>query len=397
MTKRYNYRAYPTPEQEELLARTFGSTRFVYNKYVEQNLAQKKLIGYAEACRNLVNLKKEYEWLSEVSSIALQQTLKDAASGIKNYFRSPKTVHPPRYKKRTNEQSFNIVGANSFKVIKVNAKWAEITLPKMKPLKIRTERALPSTPTSVRIIHHPSGKYFVSFVVQVESKPLPKIDKHLAVDLGLTDLAITVNNEGETNKVPNPRYYLKGEAKLAKLQQAHAKTLKGSNNREKARVRVARQHEKVANQRKDFVRKLVFNLVSENQTVITETLSITNMVKNHKLSKSIMDASWGMFLTLLTQKCEETGRTHYQLGRFFPSSKTCSNCGTVKETLGLSERSWTCAHCYVTHDRDINAAMVLLIVGLKELNINLAAGWAESINATQGLPLGGTTLLTNLV
>jgi len=177
--KRYNYRAYPTPEQEELLARTFGSTRFVYNKYVEQNLAQGKFIGYNQAATNLLALKIENEWLNEVSSIALQQTLRDAASGVRNYFRNPKKVGPPRYKKRSNEQSFNIVGERSFKVTKLNAKWAEVVLPKMKPLRVRTERALPSAPTSVRLMRHPSGKYEISLVVQVVTKPLPKTDKHL--------------------------------------------------------------------------------------------------------------------------------------------------------------------------------------------------------------------------
>jgi putative transposase len=341
----------------------------VYNKYVEGNLKQKKLIGYNQATSDLLLLKAEYEWLKEVSSITLQQTLKDATQGVKNFFKNPKKFNPPKYKKRGNRQSFRIVGENSFSVKTFNAEWSGVKLPKMGYLKFRTERVLPGKPTSVTVVRTPSGEYYVSFVVEVTTQPLPPTEQVTAIDLGLKNYGVLVTNTGSVEELPNPRYYRRGEKKLARLQQALSSKKKGSKNRDKARLRVAKQHQKVSNQRKDFINKLVSRLVNENQVIITETLKPANMAKNHTLAKSIMDAGWGTFLTQLSNKAVMTGRTHILIDQYYPSTKTCNKCGTIRDGLTLADRSWVC-DCGTSHDRDLNAA----------LNI-LAAGSAERLNA----------------
>lgn len=371
MLKRYQFRAYPTKTQTQSMAQEFGNARFVYNKYVELNLAEKKLASYSQAATNLLILKKEYEWLKNTSSIALQQSLKDATQGVANFFKNPKKVRPPKFKKRSNQQSFRIVGERSFKVSRLNNRFGGVKLPKMGVVKFRQERDFPSPPTSVTVVKNPAGQYFVSFVVEVQPVALPKVEKTIAIDLGLTTYATTINSEGVMGRVENPRFYRKAQTKLTKLQREYSRKTKGSNNKEKQRVRVAKQHVKVANQRKDFIRKLVLKLVSENQTIVTETLRVENMVKNHSLAKSIADAGWGEFLTQLSSKSEETGRIHTKVEPFFPSTKTCSACGTIRNKMLLSERNWTCP-CGATHDRDINAAKNLLAVGSTEsLNAQL--------------------------
>jgi putative transposase len=370
MLKRYKYRAYPTLEQTRLFDRTFGSARFVYNKYIETNKVNKKVTTYQQACANLTKLKKEHDWLNDVSSIALQQSLKDAAQGVSNYFKNPQKLRLPGFKKRNNNAAFRIVGKASYKVIKLNANWGGVKLPKAGILKFKQERELPDNPTSVTVVRTPSNEYYVSFVVETVPVVLPQANKITAIDLGIKTFATTVDTKGDVVHVGNPQYYRNGQRKLAALQRAYARKQKGSNRKNKARLKIAVQASKVAQQRNDFLNKLVFNMVRENQTIITETLKVTNMVRNKRLSKSIMDAGWGMFLTKLTDKSNEFGRTHVLVDQWFPSSKTCSQCGVVKEKLDLSERTWECV-CGAWLDRDINAAVNLL----------LAAGGAESLNA----------------
>lgn len=199
MLKRYKYRAYPTLVQQQHFNQTFGSVRTVYNKYVENNLTQKRLISYSEACRDLTVLKKnpEYEWLNHVSSIALQQTLKDATQGVKNFFRNPKKVKPPRFKKRGYRETYRVVGENSFSTRVLNRKWGTVRLPKIGEVKYRVDRPLPSAPTSVTVVKEPNGSIFVSFVVEVEQTLLLPTTQTIAVDLGLTTYATTVTNTGK--------------------------------------------------------------------------------------------------------------------------------------------------------------------------------------------------------
>jgi putative transposase len=370
MLKRYKYRAYPTLEQKQLFNKTFGSTRFVYNKYIETNKLSEKPTSYKEACANLTLLKKEYDWLNEISGVALQQSLKDATQGVNNYFKNPKKTKLPGFKKINSRQSFRIVGETGYRVVKLNSKFSGVKLPKAGILKFKQHRELPNKPTSVTVIRTSENKYYVSFVVEVIPLPLPSIKQAMAIDLGLTTFATTVNTTGDIFHISNPRFYRKAERKLAILQKRHSRKKKGSNRKNKARLKVAAQHSKINNQRKDFINKLVFDMVSENQTIITETLQVKNMVKDKRLSKSIMDAGWGMFLAQLTAKSNEFGREHILIDQWFPSSKTCSQCGVVKNKLDLNERTWFCV-CGAWLDRDINAAV----------NLYLAASEAESINA----------------
>jgi putative transposase len=372
MLKRYRYEVHPTPEQVELFSKTFGSTRVVYNKYVEKNLATGKLTSYKEACADLTILKKEeeYSYLKEVSSIALQQSLKDANAGVNLFFKNlgkkgKRRVNPPKFRKRSNRQSFRIVELNSFKYEKLNKKWGSVRLPKLvKPLKFRMERELPNNPSSVTIIREATGKYFVSFVVEVTPpQPLPKLNKHAGIDLGLTHYATVIDTAGVITKIENPRYYRAAQARLRKAQQKYSKKQKGSRNQEKARLKVARLHATVTNKRKDFHHKLVLVLVRENQTISIENLAISNMMRNKRLAKSIQDAGWSSFITILKEKALITGRDITVIDRYLPSTHTCSSCGAIRETkLTLSNREWAC-ECGVTHDRDVNAAKVILAVG----------------------------------
>jgi putative transposase len=394
--KRYSYRAYPTSEQVDLFTRTFGSTRVVYNKYIENNLTTNKLISYNEACKNLTQLKKqpEFEWLNEVSSIALQQTLKDANRGVQNFFlnlkkKSKRKVNPPKFKKRSHRQSFRIVERTSFKYMSLNAKWGAVRLPKLtQPLKFRMERELPNEPSSVTVIKEANGDYYVSFVVETQTQSLPEVAKHAGIDLGLTHFAIVASSDDTHYKMSNPRYFKTAQAKLKKAQQKYSKTQKGSKNKEKARLKVARLHQTILNKRKDFHYKLALDLVRENQTISIENLAISNMVKNKKLAKSISDAGWKGFIRILEEKAAEHGRTINTVDRYLPSSHTCSKCGVIRETkLMLSEREWSCI-CGVTHDRDVNAAQVILTVG----RTGLACGEKISLGTSQAILVEAGTI-----
>jgi putative transposase len=363
--KRYTYAAYPAKQQETLLKKTFGSTRFVYNHYVQKAKSTGNYVDHVQACKDLVLLKEEHEWLKDVSDRALQQSLKDATQAVRNHMKNPKHFGLPKFKKLNSRQAFRITGKTSFRVNKLNAKWSEVYLPKMGPLKFRTERPLPNKPKSVSVIFNADGSYQVSFTVEIEAVSLSPLSKVLAVDLGLKYYLTTIDTNGNIQTITNPRFYRQAQLKLTKLQSKYSAKKKGTKNQNKARLRLAKQHMKIANQRKDFIRQLVHRIVSENQAIITESLAIANMAKNHSLSKSIMDASWGMFLDSLNAKCIETGRSHIKIDRFFPSSKTCSNCGVINDTLNLSQREWTCTHCHVKHDRDVNAARNMLIAGIE--------------------------------
>jgi putative transposase len=374
MLKRYKYRAYPTPEQAEHFQKTFGCSRVVYNNYVQTNKSAKKTVSYKEACANLTLLKKkpEYSWLKDVSSIALQQSLKDANKGVNNFFLNKKKggkrkVGLPTYKKRSNKQAYRIVGENSYKVVKLNNNWSSVVLPKLStPLKFKQERELPSTPTSVTIIREATGHYYVSFVVEVAQTPLPITDKEAAGDAGLTTLLTIVNNKGEVSKIANPRFLNKAEAGLKKAQRNFSRTQKGSKNREKRRIIVARKYARVTNQKKDLYNKVSVMLFRENQTISMETLNIAGMVKNHKLAKSISSASWGLLLNIMKNHAAQYGRELTLIDQWYASSHVCFDCKIKRTTkLSLSEREWACEACGVIHDRDTNAALNILFEGNK--------------------------------
>ena len=353
--KGYKYRFYPTPEQQVLLAKSFGCARFVYNRFLalrKQAYQDHKMsVSFADACflLTLDKQKDELSFLKEVPAVVLQQSLRNADAAYQNFFK--KKTKYPKFKSKWDKQSIRFM-PNAFAY---NGKYS-VTLIKMNsPLKIKWSRTIPrgAKVKSVTVSKEPSGRYFISFLCEDSVAQKPKTDKSIGLDWGLKDFVTTSDGQ----KVTAPKHYRQSEKKLAKAQRDLSRKQKGSNNRQKARVKVAKAHAKVANQRKDFLHKLSSSIVHESQVICIEDLSVKNMSRNRHLSKSILDSGWGEFVRQLEYKSQWGGRTLVKVGRFFPSSKTCSHCGCIKGYLNLSERNWICSECGVVHDRDYNAAV----------------------------------------
>ena len=362
-TKRaYRFRFYPDPQQEKLLAQTFGCVRFVYNsilRYRTDAYAQtQEKIGYTAANARLTEIKKlpELSFLNEVSSVPLQQCLRNQQTAFKNFFEG--RAKYPVFKSKKHRQSAE------FTYRAFTFRNGELKLAKCdKPLDIRWSRTLPSDPTTITVSKDQAGRYFVSCLCEFDPTLLPVTDKKVGIDVGIKDLFIT----SDGFKSGNPRHTAKYAAKLAKYQRRLAKKKLGSQNRLKAKVKVARIHAKISDCRSDSLHKLSHRLVNENQVICAENLAVKNMIKNPKLAKPIADASWGEFTRQLAYKANWAGRTYVEIDRFFPSSKRCSCCGFVKDKLLLDVRSWQCPECGTTHDRDLNAARNVLAAGLAVL------------------------------
>jgi putative transposase len=357
----YKYRIYPTDEQKQRFARTFGCARFVYNWALrlrtDAYYQEQKRISYADTSTALTELKKqpEYAWLNEVSSVPPQQALRHLDKAFRNFFEG--RANYPVFKKRHGEQSAEYT-TSAFK-------WdgKQLTLAKMdEPLDIVWSRPLPEgcKPTTVTVTKDTANRYFVSILVEEEIKSWPIVNKQVGLDLGLKSMVIL--STGET--VGNPRYFAKDEKKLAKAQLRLAKKQKGSKNRAKARLKVARIHARIADRRRDYQHKLSTRIIRENQVVCIESLSVKNMVKNHCLAKAISDVGWGEFVRQLEYKANWYGRLLIKIDKFYPSSKRCHACGHVLDSLSLDERFWMCPECHTFHDRDINAAKNVLAAGL---------------------------------
>ena len=370
----YKFRFYPNPEQIEQLAQTFGCSRFVYNHMLRLRTdawyERQERIGYHETSALLTALKKqpEYEWLKEVSSVPVQQSLQHLQNAFTNFF--AKRAAYPSFKSKHGKQSATYV-ASAFK-------WTEntLTLAKMKdPLAIRFSRTIPKAAkvTTVTVSKDTAGRYFVSMLCDDAVATLPEATGQIGIDLGLTHFAVLSTGE----KIAAPNVFRKNEKKLAKLQRRLAKKQKGSKNRAKAKLKVARIHAKIADTRRDFTHKLSTRLIRENQTIATETLAVKNMLKNGNLAKSISDAGWSDFVRQLEYKAKWYGRTLVGIDKWYPSSKRCSACGFVVSKMPLSVREWTCPECGVVHDRDLNAARNILAAGLA------ASALGESGNPTQ--------------
>lgn len=357
-------RFYPTDEQVKLLTKTFGCVRFVYNSILgwrtEAYYNDGININYNQTSAKLTELKKDLSllWLKNVSSVALQQALRNQQNAFKNFWENKSKY--PKFKSKNDKQSFTLVGS----AFKYNDGKLYIAKSKQ-PLDIRWSRELPSYPSSITISKDKAGRYFVSMLCRFESKPMPVTAKTVGIDLGLNNLFITDSGE----KVDNPSHTKRYENKLAYLQRKLAKKKKGSKNRDKAHQKVARLHAKIADSRLDNLHKLSRKLINENQVVCVESLAVKNMIRNPKLAKHIADASWGEFVRQLKYKAEWAGRTIAEIDRFFPSSKRCSTqgCGFVHESMPLDVREWTCTKCGTVHDRDINAAKNIKTVGLAGL------------------------------
>ena len=362
--KSYKFRLYPNKEQETLMQKTFGCVRFVYNqclaykidKYKNEEITLSKI-----DVNNYKNhtLKAEYEWLKEVDKFALDNAVINLDSAYQKFFKEHKGF--PKFKsKKNNRKSYktNITGSN----IEVDFDNRKIKLPKLKWVKVRGMRYFDGKIKSATISQSASGKYYCSVLVEQEDcKLLDKTNCNVGIDLGIKDFAITSDGQ----KISNPKYLAKSEKKIAKLQRQLSRKSKGSNNRNKARIKLARAWDKVTNQRTDFLQKLTTELIRKYGTICLEDLNVSGMVKNHCLAKSISDCSWSELVRILQYKADWYGRTILKIDRFYPSSQTCSCCGCVNsETKDLSVREWTCPDCGVTHDRDINAAKNILKQGL---------------------------------
>lgn len=369
VNKSYVFRIYPTKEQEELINKTFGCCRYVYNYFLAKSIDDYRTTGKSNSCydnmKELTQLKKELNWLCEVDSQALQQSLRNLDSSYKNFFRRVKqgtTPGFPKFRKKTECQSYRTTNCNQ---TQTPFKGNKIKIPKVGPVKVKRHTEIEGTWLSIAVKKVPSGKYFAA--VNCKDVPVEEFEKTgsvVGIDLGLKDFAITSNGE----KVPNPKYLIKSERKLRQLQRQHSRRKKGSKNREKSRVKLARQHEKVRNQRNDFLHKLTTDLVKSHDVICCESLNVKGMVRNHHLAKSVSDASWSEFVRQLSYKCEWHGKTLVKVGTFFPSSQLCHVCGYKNpQVKNLSVRSWTCPSCGAQHDRDVNAANNILQQGLKIL------------------------------
>ena len=365
----YNFRLYPTVEQQEQISRNFGCCRYVFNHFLAQRQEQYRESGKAltrfQQDKQLTALKQELPWLKAVDSTSLQAALQDLDAAYQNFFRRLKQgVKPgyPRFKsKHSCRQSYKskCVGRN-IKVLD-NA----VQLPKLGKVKCRISKEVKGRILSATISRNPSGKYFVSLCcTDVEIEPLPSTGAATGLDMGIKSFAV----DAEGNEYPSHKCLAKSEKNLARLQRQLSRKTKGSQRREKARIKVARLHERITNQRKDLLHKLSTELVRQNDVVCIEDLAPKNMVKNHCLAKSISDASWGEFRRQLEYKAEWYGKKIVVINRFYPSSQLCSVCGTQwPGTKDISVRQWTCPTCSAVHDRDCNAAKNILKEGLRLL------------------------------
>ena len=362
MERAFKYRVYPTPEQETLLRRTLGCVRLVYNKALahrtEAWYERQERVDYIESSAALTLWKKEDElqFLNEVSSVPLQQGLRNLQKAFSNFWAG--RAQYPTFKKKRNG------GSAEFTKSAFRWKEGQVFLAKCtEALPIRWSRQLPkgSEPSTITVKLDAAGRWFVSLLVDdITLKPLPVAMQSVGIDLGITSLLALSTGE----KVSNPKHFNRLRKKLKRVQKGLSRKVKGSNNREKARLNVAKVHAQISDARQDFLHKLTTQLVRENQTIAVEDLAVRNMVKNHKLARAISDASWGELVRQLTYKAAWYGRNLVKIDRWFPSSKRCGNCGHVVDKLPLHIREWTCSGCGTVHDRDVNAACNILAAGL---------------------------------
>lgn len=368
MLKAYKYRIYPNKKQEILIQKTFGCCRFVYN----QTLAYRKTMYESLkksmskiSCNNYVNqvLKIEYEWLKEVDKFALSNSVYNMDSAYQKFFKEH-TGYPKFKSKRNNKKSYSTNYTNNN--IEVSFDTNRIKLPKLKWIKAVLHRKFTGKIKSATVSQTPSGKYFVSVLVEKESTPFPSTGAMVGIDLGIKDLLITSDGE----KFDNIRTTQKYENKLAREQRKLSHKVKGSSNYNKQRIKVARIYERIRNTRLDNLHKISHKLISENQVIVSEDLSISNMLQNHNLARSISYCGWYELIRQLTYKASWNNRKYIKIDRFVPSSQMCSVCGYINsDTKDLSVREWICPECGTVHDRDINAAINILNEGLRMLEV----------------------------
>ena len=361
----YKYRIYPNKKQQELIQKTFGCTRFVYNYYLNKRKEMyendKTTFTYNMCSKDLTNLKKELEWLKEPDKDSLQKALKDLDMAYQKFFKEH-TGYPKFKSKHNHYKSYTTNFTNNN--IEVSFENNKIKLPKLKWVTAKVHREFVGKIKSATISQVPSGKYYVSILVETECIPMESTGCAIGFDLGIKDLLITSDGE----KKENPKHIKKYEDKLAKEQRKLSHKKKGSKNWDKQRIKVARIHEKIRNTRIDNLHKISHELVSENQVIVSEDLAVSNMVKNHNLAKAISDCGWSELTRQISYKSEWNNRQYIKIGRFTKSSQPCHVCGYINpNTKDLSVREWTCPQCGSVHDRDVNAVINILNEGLRIL------------------------------
>jgi putative transposase len=379
MQLRYSFRLYPSAGQRTALARAFGCARVVFNDALrvreEARAAGLPFLPSGELSKRLTAAKKtpERAWLGEVSSVVLQQSLRDLDTAYRNFFDGLKGKRPrmgaPRFKSRKdNRQAIRFTA---------NANWritpgGKLRLPKVGEVRVKWSRTLPSAPSSVTVIKDSAGRYFASFVIDTgDEPPLPETSRAVGVDLGLSHFAIL----SDGTKIDSPRFLRRAEKKLKRAQRELSRKEKGSRNRGKARIKVARAHAQVTDARREFHHQLSTKLIRDNQAIAVEDLAVKGLART-RMAKSVHDAGWSAFVTMLEYKAARYGRTLVRISRFEPTSQVCSQCGVKDGPKPLHVRTWTCGACGAVLDRDINAAV----------NVAKAAGLAVTACGAQVRP-----------
>ena len=375
----YKYRLYPNNEQQNKLAIHFGCCRFVYNHFLDQRkqayINTKKSPNYNKQAKELTNLKKEKDWLYGTNSQVLQFELKCLEAAYNNFF--SKRAKLPKFHSRRDKQSFTVP---QFVEVKEN----KLHFPKFNEgIKVKLHRPITGNIRHATLSMNKAGQYFVSILVEKEIKPLKKSKNKVGVDLGINSLATLSNGK----KYKNIRSYKNLEVRLRMLNKEHSRKNKGSKNKEKSRKRLAKLHLKIANIRNDHLHKVIRQIINENQVICLEDLNVSGMMKNRCLSKSVADVSMSEFVRQIEYKANWYGRKVVKIGRWFPSSKTCSNCNFVVENLPLSVRSWECPKCKTKHDRDTNAAINILNEAKRTVGTTgIACGLGVRPESNQGQP-----------
>ena len=384
--KSYKFRIYPTKEQESLLSKHFGHCRFVFNRFLnerkEKYLNEKTSLNYYDNARTLTELKKEedFDWLKEVNSQSLQASIRNLDIAYKNFFNKQNKF--PRFKSKYDRQSFKVPQ-------NVLVEDSKLVIPKFKEgIKLNLHRQMEGEPLFATISKSTTGKYYVSITCEIEYKTFDKTGKSIGIDTGIKELAILSDGSSYENIKS-----LKTKLKKLKYQQRQlSKKVKGSQSRNKQKIKLALVHEQITNIRKDYLHKVSTEIVKNHDIISVEDLAVKNIMKNHCLAQAMSDVSLGAFYTMLEYKANWNNRQFVKIDRFFPSSKTCSSCGWIKQDLTLSIREWTCESCGEHHNRDVNAAKNILKQGI---NILSGCGMQSDTKQKQGeaLPLGESVTL----